>query len=195
MQLTVCNNAIKNIYGRGVPSSVTVNCEPGAGLLFVRSREIAIENIIFKGCGINASSLNFVSAIHFILCEDTVVSMTSILNSQGTAMAVYNSGGKIDILNSIFSSATASGVYVEFSSSTLSSGINTENASYVISDCTFKGNRGTYYFHDTPTTGGGLTLKFGSKFHTNRVTVQSCIFEHMKVLGCSFCLEKRAERI
>ena len=177
-------NSVSNfgIIGTGgEKGSVRVNCEPGTGVMFNQSREIAIENVVFNGCGINASSLNFeidiLSAIHFILCEDVIISWTSVLNSKGTAMVVYNSGGKIDILNSTFSSTTASGVYIEFPSSTLSSGINTENASYVMSDCTFKGNRGAYYFQDTPATGGGLTLKFGGESWKNRITVRSCVFE------------------
>ena len=151
----------------GQNGSVRVNCEPqGAGLTFTLSRGIAIKNVTFNGCGMNTSSYEILSAVHFILCEDVIVSWVSILNSKGTAMAVYDTGGKIDILNSNFDLATASGVYVEFSSST-------ENASCVICECDFRGNGGGA----TPTSGGGVTLKFGGESQNNRVTVRSCVLE------------------
>lgn len=164
-------DSVTNFGIIGQNGGVRVNCgAQGAGLTFTRSREIAIKNITLDGCGINASSDNFLSAVHLILCEDVIVSWVTISNSKGTAMAIYNSGGKIDILNSNFDVATASGVYIELLS-------NTENSSCVISECNFSDNGGTGYRSDTPTSGGGMTLKFGGESQKNRVTVRSCVFE------------------
>ena len=188
---TLMLNAVSDFGIIGQNGSVRVNCEPGAGLVFVGARGIVIESVTFIECGINFSRLNvslfgtdiFVlqSAIYFILCEDVGISMTQIFDSKGSGIALFSTGGTISIQLSNFSlvsedrAEAASGIILDLSGNVNGTEIN--NASYLFSECEFKGNRAAYFSSDTPKFGGGLTVMFGDSSQSNQVTVESCIFD------------------
>ncbi len=145
---------------------VTVTCESGAGLSFVQSSGITIQNVHFCGCGAlqNSTSRNFSDhsfsfmqfpvGVYFLFCQHINLTGVSVTNSTGTGMAVYATGGLNYIHNCTFlenkpSRFGGGGLYVEFPycSPTNQTGCTTiqdneynSNASYTISESLFSGN-------------------------------------------------------
>ncbi len=93
---------------------VTVTCESGAGLSFVQSSDITIQNVHFSGCGAlqNSTSRNFSDnsfsfmqfpvGVYFLFCQHINLTGVSVTNSTGTGMAVYATGGLNYIQNCSF---------------------------------------------------------------------------------------------
>ena len=184
---TALVNAVSDFGIIGENGSVRVTCQPGAGLVFMGSRGVVIESVTFDECGIDFSNSSLFgtdvllqSAIYFIRCEDVSISETQILNSRGSGMAIYDTGGTINIQLSNFSLVsedpeTAIGIILHLSG--YEDGTEISNASYVFSECGFTGNRASFVSSEAPIFGGGLSVIFGGSSQSNQVTVESCVFD------------------
>ncbi len=114
---------------------VIVTCESGAGLSFVHSSDITIQNVHFSGCGAlqNSTSRNFSDhsfsfmqfpvGVYFLFCQHINLTGVSVTNSTGTGMAVYATGGLNYIHNCSFlynrppnneMVPSGGGLYIEF---------------------------------------------------------------------------------
>ena len=112
-----------------------VNCEADAGLTFIESSGITVENIRFFGCGVlhNSTSRNFSDSgsfsflefrvgLYFLFCRDVNFSHVSVSNSNGTGMVAYATAGVNSFQHCLFSQNRANGteypggggLYVEF---------------------------------------------------------------------------------
>ena len=112
-----------------------VNCEGDAGLTFIESSGIAVENVRFSGCGVlhNSTSRNFSDSrgfsflefkvgLYFIFCRDINFTHVTVTNSNGTGMVAYATAGENTFQSCLFSQNTANsteypgggGLYVEF---------------------------------------------------------------------------------
>ena len=121
-------------HSTGVPT-VEVTCLPEAGLSFVHSQQITVENVLFSGCGAlhNSTSqdfsmtssfsfLEFQVGIYFLFCKDISFSHVTVSHSNGTGMVMYSTGGVNSFefcnfsQNSIMEATYSGGggLYVEF---------------------------------------------------------------------------------
>ncbi len=108
------NIALIGIVNGSSQPVVTVTCESGAGLSFVHSSGITIQNVHFSGCGAlqNSTSRNFSDhsfsfmqfpvGMYFLFCQRINLTGVSVTNSTGTGMAVYATGGLNYIHNCSF---------------------------------------------------------------------------------------------
>ena len=163
------------IYGSGKDSTI-LNCDwPGNGIAFINSNQIEIHNLSIVGCGAKYRStsrntknctqfLLFQVALYFQFCKNVKLSKISICHSNGTGLAFLNTGGRIEISDSEFTSngvmlnkqtPGGGGLFIDFTSKasnelTSVSGVkNTlkvpsiSKATYLISGCKFLENQAT----------------------------------------------------
>ena len=115
-------------------SGVEITCEPGAGLTFVNSNNIAVRDITLCECGKvhNSTSRDFSSiekqflpistAVYFLLCRNVTISSTIVGNTDGTGVVMYSTVGQVTIEYSQFhgnaivdnTQAGGGGLYIEF---------------------------------------------------------------------------------
>ena len=117
---------------------VNITCDNGAGLSFIKSNDIKLENLVFASCGFpnNSTSKDFSydypqfqevsSTLYFLLCRTVTISNVTVQETEGTGVVMYSTVGDNTITNSNFiankplmlnDSATVSGgggVYIEF---------------------------------------------------------------------------------
>ena len=151
-------------------SQVIITCEAGAGLTFIRTNNVSLQNIQLSRCGKiqNSTSreftgidkfLNISVAVYFLLCKDVTIISTTVSESDGTGVVMYNTVGSVTILNSHFRNNSmlddtqqgGGGLYIEFGyclpgdSSCIENGPNvppayTSGARYYIAECYFEYN-------------------------------------------------------
>ena len=115
-------------------SCVEIDCEEGAGLTFIKSDEITLENLAFARCGFPNNSTskldnNFeivTSTLYFLLCRTVTISYVTVQETEGTGVVMYSTVGINTIANSNFISnkpptmndsdavTGGGGLYVEF---------------------------------------------------------------------------------
>ena len=117
---------------------VNITCDNGAGLSFIKSNDIKLENLVFTSCGFpnNSTSKDFSydypqfqevsSTLYFLLCRTVTISHVTVQETEGTGVVMYSTVGDNTITNSNFiankpltlnDSDTVSGgggVYIEF---------------------------------------------------------------------------------
>ena len=118
---------------------VQIECEKGAGLSFIKSDEITLENLNFTGCGFpnNSTSKDFnfgnkyhfqevTSALYFLLCRTVTISHITVQETEGTGVVMYSTVGtnkitssnfisnKLPMLNDSDTFTGGGGVYIEF---------------------------------------------------------------------------------
>ena len=98
-------------------TSSTVRCARNAGLSFKNVSSLAIENVVFFGCGTSHNStsrnlsdtkrtstlLKFTVALYFQLCDSVTLCHVTVTNSFGMGVIMYDTTGKNLISNSEFS--------------------------------------------------------------------------------------------
>lgn len=162
--------AIKDAEPLNNESRVVITCEAGAGLTFIRANNVSLQNIQLSRCGKiqNSTSIDFTAvdkflnvsvAMYFLLCKDVSIISTTVSESNGTGVIMYNTVGSVTILNSHFrnnsmlniSQQGGGGLYIEFgycfpgNSSCFENGPNvplayTSGARYYIAQCSFEYN-------------------------------------------------------
>ena len=125
-----------NITGNcsSVDCRVKIECEENAGLTFIQSEQILLENLVFSGCGHpnNSTSKDFSSGpphfivvkttLYFLLCKAVTLSHTTVKNTVGTGVVMYSTMGTNTITESRFlgnkpvkySFTGGGGLYIEF---------------------------------------------------------------------------------
>jgi hypothetical protein len=115
---------------------VEIDCETGAGLSFIKSDGIKLENFVITGCGFpnNSTSKDFssdyfqevTSTLYFLLCRTVTISHVTVQETEGTGVVMYSTVGVNTITNSNFASnnpltlndsetiSGGGGVYIEF---------------------------------------------------------------------------------
>ena len=117
---------------------VEIECEKGAGLSFIKSDGIKLENFVITGCGFpnNSTSKDFssddpcfqevTSTLYFLLCHTVTISHVTVQETEGTGVVMYSAVGVNTITNSNFTSnkpltlndsetiSGGGGVYIEF---------------------------------------------------------------------------------
>ena len=95
-------------------NSTVLNCDkPGNGIAFFNSNEIEVSNLSFVGCGgmytrtstnikISTEFFSFQAVLYFEFCKNVTVSSISILHSNGTGLAFFNTVGSVKKFNSEF---------------------------------------------------------------------------------------------
>ena len=101
------------VQGSGENSTV-LNCDkPGNGIAFFNSNEIEVSNLSIVGCGgmytststnikISTEFFSFQAVLYFEFCKNVTVSSISILHSNGTGLAFFNTVGSVKKFNSEF---------------------------------------------------------------------------------------------
>ena len=122
-----------------VAPCVEINCERNAGLSFIRSDGIKLENLAFSGCGFpnNSTSKDFSmvkephflqvkSTLYFLLCRTVTLSHITVNETEGTGVVMYSTVGINTITHSQFVSSSPNskvsgsftggggGLYIEF---------------------------------------------------------------------------------
>ena len=117
---------------------VKIDCETSAGLSFIRSDFITLQNLSFFGCSRpnNSTSQNFLigvwskfqqvnSALYFLLCRSVTLAHVTVQETHGTGVVMYSTVGTNTITNSKFVSnkppdeqfdrfTGGGGLYIEF---------------------------------------------------------------------------------
>ena len=102
-----------------VAPCVEINCERNAGLSFIRSDGIKLENLAFSGCGFpnNSTSKDFSmvkephflqvkSTLYFLLCRTVTLSHITVNETEGTGVVMYSTVGINTITHSQFVSSS-----------------------------------------------------------------------------------------
>ena len=115
---------------------VKIDCKNGAGLSFIKSDEIKLENLVFTACGFPNNSKEFSSddpyfqevtnTLYFLFCHTVTISHVTVQETEGTGVVMYSTVGVNTITNSNFISnkpltfndsetlSGGGGVYIEF---------------------------------------------------------------------------------
>lgn len=206
----------RNISLRGLEDGGTIiHCAEGIGLSFINVAEISVSYLTFAECGqvvdstslnlINRTTLKFLAAIYIYNCTNVTMEGINITNSSGTGIAIFDTDGILQVLNSTFNNnginpilPSGGGIYTEFTfcppGTVNNSCMNlhprkNQNSSYWFLNCNFINNNATavdpentsYYraygtnFHGLG-RGGGLTVIFKGNASNNEVTIDECNF-------------------
>ena len=175
-----------SIQGSGENSTV-LNCDkPGNGIAFFNSNEIEVSNLSVVGCGgmyastsTNIKICMVQAALYFEFCKNVTVSSISILHSNRTGLAFFNTVGSIKIFNSELS------------------GVRFGDAPRLLSNCLFLDNQEMpghminvhlcNYF-PLPRRGSRMILYFNGNTSENNISIYGCIFSRMsaKIGGVLF---------
>ena len=112
---------LRNITIASNGTSSSVRCARNAGLSFENVSSLAIENVVFLGCGTSHNStsrnlsdtgspytlLKFTVALYFHLCDSVSLRHVTVTNSFGMGVIMYDTTGKNLISNSVFSDNVA----------------------------------------------------------------------------------------
>ena len=160
-----------------------------SGLLFFNTRNLEIESITFCNCatirrdafGFNVTHTTW-AGIHFYACSAIHLTSITVASSGGTGVALYDSTGTINVVNSTFSYNGFSesgygggGLYIESSISL--------PVQYMLQDSIFRGNRGNHNPTENPTD-RGLSCRFGGGLAI--YLIRSATNHSMKVCECTF---------
>ena len=117
-------------------SCVMIDCDKNAGLTFIKSNTITLQNLVFTGCGVpnNSTSMDYSlapfsiaffqvkSTLYFFLCHTVTLANITIQHSDGTGVVMYSTVGNNTITGSKFiankppnSFNGGGGLYIEFS--------------------------------------------------------------------------------
>lgn len=208
----------ENISLRGLEGGgTTIECKEGIGLSFASLTDVTVSDLTFIECGeifdstslnftTNTSTVNFLVSIYIYDCTNVMIERVNISESRGTGIAIFDTDGRVNIQDSIFSHNGRSesipgggGVYVEFTF--CSPGRvddhcthyqkKNQNSLYLFQNCTFNNNNATtsdgertsYYrakgtrFHGLG-RGGGFCIVFKGNASHNYITVNECRFVH-----------------
>ena len=215
--LTIRGSSKTDCVLKCVPSSDSNKL--GSGLLIISAVKLRIFNIAFEGCGSSQFStiiskygvLKYYSAVYIINSTDIQLIAARFYRNTGRALSMYDVNGQVEISKSTFveneispndESALFGGgsIYIEF---TYCSPGNTRcdpeannhntNSSYLINDCTFKGNRASSKIATDQNSnvyvrvsqeryeqhagyGGGIYISMRGLSFNNSVTVENCTF-------------------
>ena len=197
-----------SIQGSGENLTV-LNCDkPDNGVAFFNSNEIEVSNLSIVGCGgmytrtstnikICTKFLPFQAALYFEFCKNVTVSSVSILHSNRTGLAFFNTVGSVKIFNSEFSgirfgdAPEGERLYIEFTSNV--PGHKTKELSmlkvtYLLSNCTFLENQEmpglmiiVHLCDCFPLLmkGSRMTVYFNGNASGNNVSIYGCMFSRM----------------
>ena len=209
-------NSVENISLRGLEGQGTaIYCTEGIGLSFVNVTDIKISDLVFIECGglFNSTSLNsqektstleFLVSIYIYKCTNVTIEGVSVIDSNGTGIAMFDTDGTVQVLNSTFdnngrdNSSHGGGVYMEFTF--CPPGIVDDNycndlqkknkySCYEFRNCNFTNNNATIvdaertsYYKAKGTEfyglgrGGGLCVIFKGDASNNSVIIDECEF-------------------
>ena len=183
-----------------IATAVTVQCNFGTGITFIKVTNLTIEHISFTGCGIRHIGTNMVRSALFVL-NSTNISLynMSIVNSNGIGLLMYDTDGTVNITEVSFisnkqnvserqsSSAGGSdgggGIHIKFTNFSpghvdydSNSNPRNRNANYVIDKCSFHNN--------SAGSGGGIFVGLYGDTHFNTFLItQSSFSYNSAVLG------------
>ena len=193
----------------------TCNCtRSGVGLSFVKVRNLNISDLTFEHCGMlqNSTSTNstdettlkVLNGIFIMNCTDVIVENVTVVNSNGTGIAFFDTDGSVTVSDSLFRENKVQqptlyrgggGVYIEFTICT--PGVfacnhptaRNKNSSYTFHNCTFSGNNASTLpsfeaIFNTPfdntfqgmARGGGLAIFIRSNASRNTFSISNCTF-------------------
>ena len=145
------------------------NSDLGAGVAFLRVRDLIIEHLNVTGCGMKHSSTsyldgkrNFISIHSAMFIQNSTnifITNVNISNSTGIGLLMYDTNGSVNFTESIFANNRlepnlgGGGIHIEFTECTTglascNSRDNSynKNSKYIIDHCTFEGNTATYAY-------------------------------------------------
>ena len=168
-------------------NSTVLNCDkPGNGIAFFNSNEIEVSNLSVVGCGgmYTSTSTNIKicmvqAALYFEFCKNVTVSSISILHSNRTGLAFFNTVGSVKIFNSELS------------------GVRFGDAPRLLSNCLFLDdqempghmiNVHLCNYFPLPRRGSRMILYFNGNTSENNISIYGCIFSRMsaKIGGVLF---------
>lgn len=201
-----------------INDNVVINCNTSvnneSGLSWLKSESITFRFLIFDGCGhlIQTSPLGentaavykYFAGISFTYCRNLTIHNCTFKNSRGVAVVVYDTGGKVDIINSTFINNRAPNISIGLDSDLQHSGGGifihftefgslfpfndtiheqyTSNTRYNIKNTIFKENH--YHKADSHKAipspfgwGGGLTIVICGSAKNNIFSIDLCHFE------------------
>ena len=222
---SVILNTVSNISVIGQKNAAAViNCTvPNVGIKIVRAKTIAIKNVEFRFCGAvhestsvsssnDSSTVPFSSALYFLNTTDVSIIGTIINASNGTGVAMFDTGGNTLIENTYFSNNKipdneiskhpgGGGLYIELTSCTpgrvYECTLNplTRDNNYTIVNNTFDKNSGTNLPNSATTFisnhgpswqrfgfGGGLLIALKGRSFNNTFLIKNCTFTGNKAI-------------
>ena len=208
---------------RGEASTIKCSCphsaEDGCGIVFINVSRLIVSEINFEGCGTlqysttvrNYVSVKYRSAVYIINSTDIHFSETTFHRNIGKALSMHDVDGVVVIRKSVFTENMVppeeetllfggGSIYIEFTYCSPgyfqcdpASNNHNKHSRYLISNCSFEGNRATngevtnqshiVQFRILPGSdgnnagqGGGLHVIIKGSSFNNSVTVENCRF-------------------
>ena len=157
---------------------VEIECEKGAGLSFIKSDGIKLENFVITGCGFpnNSTSKDFssddpcfqevTSTLYFLLCHTVTISHVTVQETEGTGVVMYSTVGVNTITNSNF---TSNKPLTLNDSETISGGAETSGGGGVYIEFAYCYPGNTSCFNGTPNIPDDYT-------RDSTYTISDCLF-------------------
>lgn len=189
------------------------------GITFIRSHSIKLQKLSLSNCGApfvgtSLYNITFLSVFNFVYCRDIFFYGVSVVNNQALAVNLYDVGGAVEFISSIFSNNVRSvqddkwgggGVYVQFTYCGSFYGDGCEdtddeehqmyihNNTYVFQNCSFIDNVAP----EPPGVPGSKSSDFLPPQHTNHMSLgrggglsfylrSNASYNHFLVEQCTF---------
>ena len=207
---------VRELVLSGLPGSGTqVMClGKNAGFSFVNVTNVEVSNVTFVKCGAIQSSTYvnvetntlspFLVSLFFLNCTNVNLVSIKVLNSNGTGLAFFDTGGKVSIIHSLFENNTikdstlpgGGGVYIEFTmcppgmqNCSVRAKTTKHNSYYRFINVTLFKNyakpvqgegNATFLYQDPERVsnglgrGGGLSVTFKGDAKNNTINITSC---------------------
>ena len=159
-----------------------VSCVNPAVFGFINSSNITIQDIRFHGCGAVQRQHNyqFSAALYFVSCNSLTLTSVSIVNSQGTGMVIYNTGGRnvfdrctFSLSKNVTSLGDGGGVAIEFSTENTP---DIADSYYKFLQCRFEKNAAIAPGYERIFgVGGGMSVQFKGAATSNIVHLDTCV--------------------
>ena len=162
----------------------TIDCQSGAGLVFVNSSNVSLTQLTLRGCGKQlllgdtaaaaAARPSYSAGLLFHTCQHITIDGVTITNSSGLGTILQDTSGLVLIRHSVYTGghsthlSVGGGLWVAMGSQ------STNHTSYSISDCQFENNSNNDL--STSSRGAGMMVSLLQHANVSSFSVHSCTF-------------------
>ena len=190
-------------------AEITCQGKDDTGIYFEAVTDLTIRNLSINGCHMLQNSSTYevndpqqrkhiMCIIYIINCCNLSIDYTAIHHNEGTGMVIYDTGGNVQITNSIFEAnqvpkssnySGGGGLNIQFTNNCFNDDKSCGSSMYLIKDCIFQNNYNFEVISNVTTysefkkgliqglgRGGGLCFILLGQSQNNNITITGCKF-------------------